>query len=155
MLSAENGYDVHSVCSPATLNMDRRACILLRPASAFVSYIGPFSHTFRKVLLEENWIPFLRSAVREETGEKYGDTCTCWMASNFCRPSPSCGFCLGISQDADVNDSEPHCNGLPADAFSVENGCIFCNTTRWPLLIDPQLQVSASSGALGQTTSRP
>ena len=46
-------------------------------------------------------------------------------------------------------------NGLPADAFSVENGCIFCNTTRWPLLIDPQLQVSASSGALGQTTSRP
>jgi dynein heavy chain len=31
--------------------------------------------------------------------------------------------------------------GLPVDSFSTENGIVMCNTTRWPLLIDPQLQV--------------
>ena len=36
--------------------------------------------------------------------------------------------------------------GLPADNFSVEIGCIFCSTTRWPLLIDPQLQVGWEGG---------
>ena len=29
---------------------------------------------------------------------------------------------------------------LPADIVSIENGCLVCNSTRWPLIIDPQLQ---------------
>ena len=30
--------------------------------------------------------------------------------------------------------------GLPADRLSVENGAILNNCTRWPLIVDPQLQ---------------
>jgi dynein heavy chain len=29
---------------------------------------------------------------------------------------------------------------LPTDPLSVENGAIVSNSTRWPLLVDPQLQ---------------
>ena len=32
--------------------------------------------------------------------------------------------------------------GLPADAFSVENGIIMSRTKRWPLMIDPQGQAN-------------
>jgi dynein heavy chain len=31
-------------------------------------------------------------------------------------------------------------DSLPADAVSTENGCLVCNSSRWPLIIDPQLQ---------------
>ena len=31
--------------------------------------------------------------------------------------------------------------GLPADRISIENGAIISNCQRWPLMIDPQLQV--------------
>jgi dynein heavy chain len=31
-------------------------------------------------------------------------------------------------------------DALPADRVSMENGAIVCNSARWPLVIDPQLQ---------------
>lgn len=30
--------------------------------------------------------------------------------------------------------------GLPSDPTSVQNGTILCNSERWPLMMDPQLQ---------------
>ena len=30
--------------------------------------------------------------------------------------------------------------GLPSDAMSIENASILCNSLKWPLMIDPQLQ---------------
>lgn len=32
-------------------------------------------------------------------------------------------------------------NKLPSDRMSTENAAILCNCQRWPLLVDPQLQV--------------
>ena len=32
--------------------------------------------------------------------------------------------------------------GLPADSFSAENGIVMHQTTKWPLLIDPQTQAN-------------
>ena len=32
--------------------------------------------------------------------------------------------------------------GLPVDTFSVDNGIIVDNTSRWPLCIDPQAQAN-------------
>ena len=32
--------------------------------------------------------------------------------------------------------------GLPTDTFSVENGIVVFNTSRWPLMIDPQGQAN-------------
>ena len=42
----------------------------------------------------------------------------------------------------DWSDYLPHSflQGLPSDAMSTENAAIFCNSIKWPLMIDPQLQ---------------
>ncbi|PHJ16902.1 dynein heavy chain family protein, partial [Cystoisospora suis] len=87
-------------------------------ASAFVSYVGAFTSPFRVSLIEETWkqdfvqrgIPFTPSVTPLDV----------------------------LADEADIarwkND------GLPADRTSIENAAIVTSCSRWPLLIDPQLQ---------------
>eukprot|EP00605_Chrysophyceae_sp_TOSAG23-4_P001019 GSChrysophyteH1.ASY1.ANO1.1120.1 assembled CDS len=87
-------------------------------AAAFTSYLGAFGIEFRKKLWSQLWLADLKS-----------------------RDVP-------LSEGVDplwVLTSESECatwqnEGLPADRISIENGAMVTNSTRWPLLIDPQLQ---------------
>jgi len=96
-------------------------------ASAFISYVGPFTKPFRTELMDKNFAPYLMKEFRQVVGE------------DGVPP---------ISEGADpvsilTNDAlvaEWNTDGLPADQVSTENGCIVCNSARWPLMIDPQLQ---------------
>ncbi|GMH98843.1 hypothetical protein TrLO_g14194 [Triparma laevis f. longispina] len=91
-------------------------------AAAFISYVGPFTKEFRTELVKEKWVPFLKTAAK--------------------------GQPIAMSEDADplkvlTNEAEIagwNTQGLPADPVSSENGTIVSNSSRWPLLIDPQLQ---------------
>ena len=88
-------------------------------AAAFLSYIGPFSRHFRKVLMEDKWAPEVA-----RRGIPYTE---------------------GLDPLFDLLTDEAEVarwtnQGLPADRISQENGAIVTNCSRWPLLIDPQLQ---------------
>ena len=99
-------------------------------ASAFISYIGPFTKAFRVHLMDKVFRPFLIKEfgkISAEMGE---------------------GYTMPLSQDANpiVTLTTPaeiaqwNADSLPADIVSTENGCLVCNSSRWPLIIDPQLQ---------------
>jgi len=87
-------------------------------ASAFVSYIGGFNAHFRRQLWFEEWSPDIAS--REIPMTESIDPLS--VLSN------------------DATSAEWMNNGLPADRKSIENGAITMSSSRWPLLIDPQLQ---------------
>ena len=53
---------------------------------------------------------------------------------------PEFDFCLFLANPEDVRDW--NIQGLPADAFSTENGVLVTRGTRWPLMIDPQEQAN-------------
>jgi dynein heavy chain len=86
-------------------------------SAGFISYVGPFTATYRKDLLE-GWmkfaadqnIPFSNDlTIKDQLGDP-------------------------------VVIREWEQNSLPADALSTENGIIAAAASRWPLLIDPQSQ---------------
>jgi dynein heavy chain len=91
-------------------------------ASAFISYVGPFTKPFRTRLMETTFVPFLKTAAGGES--------------------------IPMSEDVDPVSilSTPAMiatwqgQTLPADQVSTENGCILTGSARWPLIIDPQLQ---------------
>lgn len=91
-------------------------------ASAFISYIGPFTKPFRAKIMDEKFVPFLKTA---NGGESL-------PMSELADPVPV----LASAADIAVWQSEK----LPADQVSTENGCIVSSSARWPLIIDPQLQ---------------
>jgi len=87
-------------------------------ASAFVSYIGCFSATFRTILLQNYWGPDMKEKEVPASAEL----------------SPM-EILASVTQRAVWNNEN-----LPADQLSIENAAIVCSCARWPLLIDPQLQ---------------
>jgi dynein heavy chain, axonemal len=96
-------------------------------ASAFVSYVGPFTKVFRDRLMGEIFIPYLRDNFQKALGE---------------------GAPIPLSASADplkiltstAQVASWGADGLPADHVSIENGTIVTTSSRWPLIIDPQLQ---------------
>uniref|UniRef100_A0A8D0EXS5 Dynein axonemal heavy chain 17 n=1 Tax=Strix occidentalis caurina TaxID=311401 RepID=A0A8D0EXS5_STROC len=88
--------------------------------SAFVSYVGYFTKKYRAELLEQRWIPFL---------------------SSLAVPIPITPGLDPLSLLTDAADVAAWSNqGLPSDRTSTENAAILCNTQRWPLVVDAQLQ---------------
>ena len=93
-------------------------------ASAFISYVGPFTKTFRDKLMDGLFTPFLHNE---------------FAAFEGTTPLSESSDCLKILTDA-AEVAGWNSDGLPADRVSSENGAIVCNSSRWPLMIDPQLQ---------------
>jgi dynein heavy chain len=87
-------------------------------SAAFVSYIGPFSSDFRNILWQESWLTDIVE-----------------------RAIP---FTEGIDPLYVLSTPTDHATwnnqGLPADRVSFENASIVAACTRYPLIIDPQLQ---------------
>lgn len=96
-------------------------------ASAFISYVGPFTKPFRNHLMEKVFYPFLKKEFTIACGEEGQIP----MSDNV-NPVKL------LTSDADV--AQWNADSLPSDIVSKENGSIVTNTSRWPLLIDPQLQ---------------
>jgi dynein heavy chain, axonemal len=87
-------------------------------AAAFISYIGPFSKTMRDNIIQNKFLPFMKE-------NKI--------------PMSAIANPVALLTSAAVK-AKWNSQGLPPDAFSTENGTIITNCTRYPLLIDPQLQ---------------
>ncbi|XP_040542548.1 dynein axonemal heavy chain 17 isoform X5 [Gallus gallus] len=87
---------------------------------AFVSYVGYFTKKYRAELMEKCWVPYLQ-------GLKV--------------PIPTTPELDPLSLLTDAADVATWSNqGLPSDRTSTENATILCNTQRWPLVVDAQLQ---------------
>lgn len=87
-------------------------------SSAFVSYIGAFDSSFRKVLWKDTWLADLCSREIPTTEE----------ADPLDILSDDAEICVWLH------------DGLQSDRMSIENGCIATSVHRWPLMVDPQLQ---------------
>ena len=96
-------------------------------ASAFISYVGPFTKHFRSHLMKNVFCPFLIKEFNIACGE-----------GNPIPMSANANPLKILTTDAEV--AQWNADSLPADIVSTENGSIVTNTSRWPLLIDPQLQ---------------
>uniref|UniRef100_A0A8C2LLZ8 Dynein axonemal heavy chain 17 n=1 Tax=Cricetulus griseus TaxID=10029 RepID=A0A8C2LLZ8_CRIGR len=88
--------------------------------SAFVSYVGYFTKKYRNELMEKFWIPYINKLKVPIPITEGLDPLTL------------------LTDDADV--ASWNNQGLPSDRMSTENATILCNTERWPLIVDAQLQ---------------
>jgi len=87
-------------------------------SAAFVSYIGPFSSKFRDRLWKETWIPNIIE-----------------LKIPFTEGVDPLTVLTTPSQQVEQMQQ-----GLPADRVSLENAAVVVSCSRYPLLIDPQLQ---------------
>ncbi|KAM9001324.1 dynein axonemal heavy chain 17 [Sarcophilus harrisii] len=88
--------------------------------SAFVSYVGYFTKKYRNELIEKFWVPYLNQLKVPIPITKDLDPLSL------------------LTDDADI--ATWNNQGLPSDRMSTENATILCNTERWPLIVDAQLQ---------------
>ncbi|XP_076548684.1 dynein beta chain, ciliary isoform X2 [Osmia lignaria lignaria] len=88
--------------------------------TAFLSYMGCFTRKYRTDLMYEKWIPFLNDLDVKIPRTEGLDILSL------------------LSDDAQI--AQWNNEGLPTDRMSSENATILMNSSRWPLMIDPQLQ---------------
>ncbi|KAG5679915.1 hypothetical protein PVAND_009451 [Polypedilum vanderplanki] len=88
--------------------------------SCFISYVGCFTRRYRLELLNSKWIPAFKRIKPEIAFSEYNDPLAL------------------VCDDAQI--AEWNNQGLPSDRMSTENAVILMNSSRWPLMIDPQLQ---------------
>ncbi|XP_007535628.1 dynein axonemal heavy chain 17 [Erinaceus europaeus] len=88
--------------------------------SAFVSYVGYFTKKYRNELMEKFWVPYINKLKVPIPITAGLDPLTL------------------LTDDADI--ATWNNQGLPSDRMSTENATILCNTERWPLIVDAQLQ---------------
>ncbi|XP_069511343.1 dynein axonemal heavy chain 17 [Ambystoma mexicanum] len=107
-------------CVTTFREQEKTLCGDVLLVTAFVSYVGYFVKKYRNELMEKYWLPFL---------------------SNLKVPIPATEgldpLAL-LTDDADI--ATWNNQGLPSDRMSTENATILCNTERWPLIVDAQLQ---------------
>ncbi|CAK0903564.1 unnamed protein product [Prorocentrum cordatum] len=90
-------------------------CLL---SSAFVGYISPFNMRLRLELWKETW--------------------TKDITDKAIPISPSIDPLKALATEADIAGWLNE--GLPSDRISLENAAVVTSCSRWPLMIDPQLQ---------------
>uniref|UniRef100_A0A8C4HHK8 Dynein axonemal heavy chain 11 n=1 Tax=Dicentrarchus labrax TaxID=13489 RepID=A0A8C4HHK8_DICLA len=117
-LESENVRWAHSVAQYHEQEETLSGDVLL--TAAFISYAGSFSKKYRRELLDNLWMPFLRSQKMPIPMTEGLDPV------------------LMLTDDAMV--AQWNNEGLPGDKMSTQNATILTNCERWPLLIDPQLQ---------------
>jgi len=91
-------------------------CLL---CSAFVSYAGPFNHEFRTQMTYKTWYQELLDKKVDLT-EKFN---------------------LQTLLTSDVEIAAWSGHGLPSDELCVQNGIFVTKSSRWPLCVDPQMQI--------------
>jgi len=88
-------------------------------SAAMISYLGPFTGKYRKDMINE-WLESMREKEIPMTEE----------------------FSLSNIAGDPIKIREWIFNGLPTDTVSVDNAIITNLCSRWPLLIDPQIQAN-------------
>ncbi|MGH0147735.1 UNVERIFIED_CONTAM: hypothetical protein FKN15_039853 [Acipenser sinensis] len=117
-LASENVSWVH--CVVQYHEQEQTLCGDVLLTAAFISYAGSFSKRYRHELVENLWMPYLRSQkVPIPMTEGLDPVCM-------------------LTDDATI--AKWNNEGLPSDKMSTQNATILTNCERWPLLIDPQLQ---------------
>lgn len=87
--------------------------------AAFVSYAGPFNHEFRKEMVYVDWQERLKTKGIDKTEDFKIETL--------------------LTSDVEVASWSGH--GLPTDELCVQNGILVTRSARWPLCVDPQMQI--------------
>ncbi|XP_029380608.1 dynein heavy chain 11, axonemal [Echeneis naucrates] len=117
-LESENVRWAHSVAEYH--EQEETLCGDLLLTAAFISYAGSFSKKYRRELMDNLWMPFLRNQ------------------------KVSIPMTEGLDPVSMLTDgamvAQWNNEGLPGDKMSTQNATILTNCERWPLLIDPQLQ---------------
>lgn len=90
-------------------------------SAGVVSYLGTFIGSYRDKIITNNWIPFINSKQKLPCSQDFS------LRGVLGEPLKIQNWCM--------------C-GLPSDKVSIENAIIMEQTSRWPLIIDPQKQAN-------------